>query len=198
MLAQWLEQLRQQCGLTYRQMALMLQQSSADGLIRYSCSQLARVVDHPDPQWPLVHAFTVACNGDVKRAQVLWADAAHAASGTSRTSGMRPESINHHHELLKEMRRIRIQAGNPSLDQLRSRARKAGQKLPKSTLGAMLKGQRLPGSKAFKAFLAACGEPEGALRAWEEALERCREEQRKLRAQARRAKTMALLLASPA
>lgn len=198
MLAQWLEQLRQQCGLTYRQMALKLAQSGADGLIRYSHAQLARVVGHPNPQWPLVHAFTVACNGDVERAQVLWADAAHAAADTSRTSGMRPESINHHHELLKEMRRIRIRAGNPSFHQLQSRARKAGQKLPKSTLCAMLGGQRLPGSKAFNAFLMACGVPEGALRAWEEARQRCQDEQRELSAQARRARAVRLPLASPA
>ena len=189
-LAQWLMDQYKQRGLSYRKLASALAGDGYEGVTPYSHAQLARVTVRADLSWSLVHAFTVACEGDVEEARALWAQAAHAASALSQGRGMRPESINHHHELLKEMRRLRIQAGNPSLARLQSQARKAQRKLPKTTLGPVLAGQRLPKPQTLRAFLFACGVPQGTWEAWEMALGRCQEEQRRLRAQARQTRSL--------
>ncbi|WP_431921115.1 hypothetical protein [Nonomuraea jabiensis] len=55
------------------------------------------------------------------------------------------------------LRRVQIQAGNPSLRELEQRARRRGRRMPRSTVGDMLTGKSLPRQALMLTFLQACG-----------------------------------------
>jgi vWA-MoxR associated protein C-terminal domain/Effector-associated domain 2/vWA-MoxR associated protein middle region 0 len=70
------------------------------------------------------------------------------------------------------LQRLRVAAGSPSLRDLETHARRLGQHLPKSTVGEMLAGRRLPRRAMVMAFVRACGVDEDESLRWREAWER--------------------------
>lgn len=67
------------------------------------------------------------------------------------------DSITTVADLGRELRNLRISAGNPSLRELEKRAKKQGLYLPHSTAGNAQSGKILPGLNVVQAFVQACG-----------------------------------------
>lgn len=173
-LAQWLESLRQQAGLTYQQMA----HKTKAGFAPATLWRAARGTTVP--RWPVVEAFAAACGGDLEQARRMWAAAAEqrrsarsAAPGTRGEPVLRPEFIHNPAQLLQAMRAMQIEAGGLSLRELEARATSQGVTLlPHSTVGAVLRGERMPAKRTLVHFVQACGVSRAPTGAWEDAWDR--------------------------
>ncbi|MFD8384995.1 helix-turn-helix transcriptional regulator [Streptomyces sp. NPDC059679] len=173
-LAQWLRSLRQQAGLTYQQMA----HKTRAGFASATLWRAARGTTVP--RWPVVEAFATACGGDLGQARRMWTAAAEQrrssrspALGSRSEPVLRPEFIHTPAQLLQAMRAIQLEAGGLSLRELEARATSHGVTLlPHSTVGAVLRGERMPSKKLLVHFVEACGVSRAPTAAWEDAWER--------------------------
>ncbi|MBQ0888767.1 helix-turn-helix domain-containing protein [Streptomyces sp. RM72] len=186
-LAQWLRSLRRRAGLSYRQMARQATLQSGQPVPHLRFFHAAR--GDRLPAWPVVQEYVRVCGGDERHAERLWkkAEAATAPPGTRprhRRPVLPPQYICEPVELLDAMRALRFAHGNKTLRQLEATATENGVSfLPRSSLGAVLSGQRRPSKTLLLAFVRVCGgiepgTPEARL--WEQAWERADAYQRGL------------------
>ncbi|MER5513052.1 helix-turn-helix transcriptional regulator [Streptomyces sp. NPDC002766] len=175
-LAQWLEALRQQAGLSYLQMAQQVQ-----GKHQFSAATYWRAVRGSRvPRWPVVDSFVRACHGDAAaraRAHRLWDTAARLQRPVAalRTPALDPMFVTNPGELRAALLALHRRAGCPSLRDLERRATVHGVTvLPHSTLGAVLRGERMPSEHLLAYFIAACGVPTAPPHVWEQARLRAR------------------------
>ncbi|MCG0284084.1 helix-turn-helix transcriptional regulator [Streptomyces sp. PSAA01] len=174
-LAQWLRSLRQQAGLTYQQMA---HKTPTAGFAPATLWRAARGTTVP--RWPVVEAFATACGGDLEQARRMWAAATEqrrslrsASPGIRGEPVLRPEFIHTPAQLLQSMRAMQLEAGGLSLRELEDRAISHGVTLlPHSTVGAVLRGERMPAKRLLIHFVEACGVSRAPTGAWEDAWDR--------------------------
>ncbi|MBL1110910.1 helix-turn-helix domain-containing protein [Streptomyces sp. 110] len=170
-LAQWLRSLRRQAGLTYQQMAHTTQAGFAPATL-WRAARGTTV-----PRWPVVEAFATACGGDLEQARRMWAAAAEqrrslrsAVPSDRGEPVLRPEFIHNPAQLLQSMRAMQLEAGGLSLRELEDRATSHGVTLlPHSTVGAVLRGERMPSRMLLIHFVQACGVSRAPTGAWEDA-----------------------------
>lgn len=177
-LAQWLRMIRDEAGLTYRQMAERVAHTG------YSAVTLSRA-DNGDfvPKWEVTEAYAAACGVARAQARRMWEQAARPAGSVehSRTAvrlrgrGRSLELVLEPAHLLQLMHQLYLSAGHPSLRELQKRARiNDFGNLPRSTLGDVLAGVRMPSERLLVSYVRSCGEPEHRVYAWTEALSRAR------------------------
>ncbi|WP_262705795.1 MULTISPECIES: helix-turn-helix transcriptional regulator [Streptomyces] len=170
-LAQWLRSLRQRAGLTYQQMA----HTTLAGFAPATLWRAARGTTLP--RWPVVEAFASVCGGDLEQPRRMWAAAAEqrrslrsSVPGNRSEPALRPEFIRNPAQLLQAMRAMQIEAGGLSLRELEDRATSHGVTLlPHSTVGAVLRGERMPSRMLLIHFVEACGVSRAPAGAWEDA-----------------------------
>lgn len=186
-LAQWLRRIRDEAKLTYKQMTRRVTIAS------YSAVTLSRS-DNGDflPKLEVVEAYATACGVPKSQARRMWEQAANRAQPTGATdnsgnqNGSTPrvtrgrirslELVHKPVHLLQVMHQLHLSAGHPSLRELQKRARKHGLgALPRSTLGDVLAGIRMPSERLLVTYVRTCGEPEHRVVAWLEALSRARD-----------------------
>ncbi|MEU5032329.1 helix-turn-helix domain-containing protein [Streptomyces milbemycinicus] len=173
-LAQWLRSLRQQAGLAYQQMA----HTTPAGFAAATLWRAARGTTVP--RWPVVEAFATACGGDLGQARRMWTAAAEQrrfsrspAPGSRSEPVLRPEFIHTPAQLLQAMRAMQLEAGGLSLRELEARATSHGVTLlPHSTVGTVLRGERMPSRMLLIHFVQACGVSRAPTGAWEDVWER--------------------------
>ncbi|MET9554525.1 hypothetical protein [Streptomyces sp. NPDC006645] len=159
-LAQWLGSLRQLSGLSYREMALRATTDPSNPFphMRFYYADKGRSL----PSWQVVLAYVRVCDGEERRAERLWKRARTATAppdspgaGAGRRRVLAPSFIREPIELLDAMHEMRFTHGNKPLRVL---AEQAGVgRLPRSTLGAVLAGKRMPSKDLFMAFVQVCG-----------------------------------------
>ncbi|MDN3259191.1 hypothetical protein QWJ26_05075 [Streptomyces sp. CSDS2] len=185
-LAQWLRSLRRRAGLSYRQMARLATLHSGRPVPHLRFFHAAR--GDRLPSWPVVQEYVRVCGGDERHVERLWkkAEAATAAPGirSRRRPVLPPQYICEPLELLDAMRALRFAHGNKTLRELEAAATENGVSfLPRSSLSAVLNGQRRPSKTLLLTFVRVCGGVEpgtpGA-RLWEQAWERADAYQRGL------------------
>jgi len=160
-----LRELRRRSGLTYRELA------RSTGL---AVSTLSAAVNGRNlPSWSVTRAYTVACDGDVRRVRALWQEAVAAAGrpvpsddfspsenppdpGTAQTPG----------DFVELLRQLRAWANGPSLSTLNARS---GGHLPPSTVSENLQRNRLPRLDFVSAFASACALDEDQVQLWKDA-----------------------------
>ncbi|GAA3635752.1 hypothetical protein GCM10022223_62740 [Kineosporia mesophila] len=176
-LARSLRALREDAGLTYRTMAAQIADPGC------SAATLSRA-DSGDllPRKEVVVAYGTACGASREQMVHVWNQAAgrarrlNAATGGARVETLhagavfRPrllELIWEPVHLLLAMHHLRSSAGEPSLREIQSRARRLGlPPLPKSTVADLLSGIRLPTEQQFMTYVTCCGVPEAEERRW--------------------------------
>jgi hypothetical protein len=146
------------------------------------------------PRRPVVAAYARACGAtpaELRNVHQLWerasmnrpnpapspATAAIPAPPAPPRRQRRPDLFLEPADLLAEMHRVRLKAGQPSLRELERRARWMGSDpLPKSTVSDILAGVRLPNRQQLMIYLRCCGLPEPELGDWSTAHDRvCQE-----------------------
>ncbi|MFD3422119.1 hypothetical protein [Streptomyces decoyicus] len=161
-LVDWL--LRHKGRRTYEQVAAA---ATGRGIAVHPCT-LRRAVDGRLPTWRTVAAYAAGTGADPDEAGRLLTAArkaaARAGASPSRPRPYSPGRITTRKGLATAMRRIRDEAGSPSLRALQNAPQAAG-RLPRSTLCAVLRGQRLPTAVQLSTFLAVCRTPDRAARA---------------------------------
>ncbi|WP_138896679.1 helix-turn-helix domain-containing protein [Streptomyces chryseus] len=157
-LAQWLRSRRQLSGLSYRQMAAKATTDPHQPVphLRFYHADRGRKL----PAWQVVESYVRVCGADERQAERLWkkAETATAAPGSPaarRRPVLAPEFIGEPIELLDAMRAMRFSHGNRSLREL-DQAAGLGL-LPRSTLGAVLSGKRMPSKDLLMVFVRVCG-----------------------------------------
>jgi transcriptional regulator with XRE-family HTH domain len=164
-LALALRALRQEVGLTYRELAAIANYSHGVLSAAAGGSRL--------PSWAVVQAFVTACGVDDAEWRVRWERAkATPVKATveppadvtppavSARSVVDPRGARTPAEFVEHMRELRVWANQPSLRALAARARRAGHVLPVSTLHDSLTRDRLPSHDVVIAFVVACGAPD--------------------------------------
>lgn len=175
-LARWLQSLRRSAGLSYRQMSEQstLRLHRSVHFLKFYRADRGRSL----PAWQVIHDYVRICGGDLRRAERLWKRAAspttHSDGGTrQRFSAPLPQHVAEPFELLGAMRALRFRHGNKSLRELEQAAIQDGvSHLPRSTLGAVLSGRRVPSRQLVLTFVRACSGAEfdtHAARVWEQA-----------------------------
>ncbi|MFF4604027.1 hypothetical protein ACFY12_15040 [Streptomyces sp. NPDC001339] len=178
-LAQWLRSLRRRSGVSYRQMARLatLQPDQPVPHLRFFQADRGNRL----PAWAVVQDYVRVCGGDVRHAERLWKKA-HTATATPgarprrRRTVLPPQYICEPIELLDAMRALRFAHGNKTLRELELAATENGVSfLPRSSLGAVLSGKRMPSKALLLTFVRVCGgvepgTPQALL--WEQARER--------------------------
>jgi hypothetical protein len=176
-LAWWLGSLRRRSGMSWDQMARIAVGSGLP-VTRSTLYRAAR--GETLPKWRTVQAFTRVCGGDEREAKRLWTAAARheAADGGAapRVAAPPPRFITEPWQLVHAMREMCREHGNPTLRELEERAYiDVGNRvslLPKSTLGAVLRG-RMPARDLLLNFVRYCGNvPESRLGDWADAWDR--------------------------
>jgi len=184
-LALWLRSVRDNAGLTYRQMADKI------GGARYSPVTFSRA----DSGWFLprrevVEAYAGVCGASRREAQRMWLRAATVGDVPSTRSRTRDraeprypggpvrriELIYEPAHLLEAMNQLRVSAGLPSLRVLQRLARAGGYgPLPRSTLGEVLAGVRMPSEALLVSYVRSCGESRDRVAAWRGAWQRAQD-----------------------
>jgi hypothetical protein len=179
--------LRRRSGLTYRSMAASIDEPGCSAVTLSRADRGDRL-----PRLPVVSAYARACGAtpaELRNVHQLWERAsmnrqnpdppssAAAVIPASSRRQRRPELILEPADLLAEMHRVRLQAGQPSLRELERRARWMGSDpLPKSTVSDILAGVRLPNRRQLMIYLRCCGLPEPEISTWSTAHDRvCQE-----------------------
>ncbi|MGI5451328.1 helix-turn-helix domain-containing protein [Streptomyces sp. CA-243310] len=181
-LALWLRAQRRRAALTY---AAMAQHINYD----FTASMLSRAAGGKTvPTWQVVEAFARACQGDAAEGRRLW-KAARAAEHTRRRRAgefedladkvvqvySHPKVIETVGELRRAMVHLRARDGQPSLAQLQQRAgqnQDGRHRLPKSSLGAVLRGDAVPTRGHVVAFAHALGMSRRKTEEWGKAWDR--------------------------
>ncbi|MEU8030702.1 hypothetical protein AB0C13_18960 [Streptomyces sp. NPDC049099] len=178
-LAQWLQSLRRLSGLSYRQMAQLSSDQTNQQVPHLRFFQADR--GNRLPAWRVVQDYVRVCNGDLRHAERLWKKAEAAtvspdARPRRQRSALPPQYICEPLELLDAMRALRFAHGNKTLRELEVAAVDGGVSyLPRSSLGAVLSGKRMPSKTLLLNFVKVCGGVEpGSPTAllWEQAWER--------------------------
>lgn len=184
-LAQWLRSLRHLSGLSYRQMERLstLHTHRTVPYLRFYRADRGSGL----PAWRVVQDYVRICGGDIRDAKRLWKKAeAATATADGQPQRRRPvlplQYIGEPIELLDAMRALRFNHGNKTLRELELAAGEKGvSHLPRSTLGAVLGGKRMPSKRLLLTFVRVCGEVEPGTqtaRMWERAWERADSYQR--------------------
>ncbi|MFD3504128.1 helix-turn-helix domain-containing protein [Streptomyces sp. NPDC058678] len=157
----WLRGQKERAGLTYAQMAE-----------RPECTVTPTTLSRADdgsrlPTWQAARAYAEACGADLVQAERLWCRARYRArqQHQSGRAGSRPETVMDFADLRQAMVELRERCGGWSLVTLSQRAPTG--LLPRSTLGAVLRGTALPRRDLLIAFVMACGVQD--IRPWERA-----------------------------
>jgi len=169
----WLRGQKERAGLTYVQMAEQPECTVA-------ASTLSRADDGSRlPTRQTVHAYAAACGADPAQAERLWCRARYRfrQQRQARRIGPRPETVLDFADLRQAMAELRERCGGPSLAQL-SRHAPTGL-LPRSTLGAVLRGTALPRKDLMLAFVRALGVQD--TRVWERAWDKAAQTRSQLR-----------------
>jgi len=181
--------LRRRSGLTYRSMAALIDEPGCSAVTLSRADRGDRL-----PRRPVVAAYARACGAtpaELRSVHQLWerasmnrpnpapspATAAIPAPPAPPRRQRRPDLFLEPADLLAEMHRVRLKAGQPSLRELERRARWMGSDpLPKSTVSDILAGVRLPNRQQLMIYLRCCGLPEPELGDWSTAHDRvCQE-----------------------
>ncbi|WP_442789178.1 helix-turn-helix domain-containing protein [Kitasatospora sp. NBC_01302] len=162
-LAQFLRDLRERAGLTYRQMVDVLEGRQGCSLATLSRADRGTTL----PTFKTVEGYVSACGGDLVVATRLWQQAVRDYRYLDRNPGkpiprrrprpvVDPDFIYEPLQLRDAMVHMRMQAGDPSLRQLAAGAQALGLGLPRSTLSDVLAGRRLPSPSMLRAFVRVC------------------------------------------
>jgi hypothetical protein len=161
-LAAALRRLRNESGLTYRQLA---------ALTGYRIPTLSAAASGTRlPSRDVTSTWVRACHGDERSVLALWERAyATMERPTPESPGLtgRPPRPGRHAspaDFVHEMRRLKVWAGDPSLTTLNHRSRG---ELPPSTVSEALRKDRLPRRELAVAFARACGLEDDEIREWE-------------------------------
>ncbi|GAA2120302.1 hypothetical protein GCM10009759_69040 [Kitasatospora saccharophila] len=166
----WLRAQRQVCGLTYAQMATASTPA-------YTSTALSRAASGSSvPTWNLTEAYAKVCGADLRTADRLWRAARwaeHRSRQEARADGQdiaakwydvlatQLRLISDHVSLRRAMIGLRAKGGQPSLARLQKLAGRSGSGgwcLPASSLGAILRGEAVPGIRHVLAFVRAMGD----------------------------------------
>lgn len=189
-LAKWLRAQRERRGLTYAAMATRTE-------CRFTASALSRGASGRIPSLPLVEAFARACDADVDQAVRLWKAARKAREERRRRAGISPEfrdlafsvrsALTHHalvdtfgqlHGVMVEMRARHGQRSLSALQELAGRTPDGRNRLPKSSLSVILRGEAVPSREHLTAFMEAMDLPPDAVRCWQRVWDRISEAER--------------------
>lgn len=85
---------------------------------------------------------------------------------TAGSGDVDPAKITTVAELAAQLRRLRLHAGNPALREIERRAQQRGRQLPRSTLAAVLAGDRPPRREVLLALLRVLGVPDSEIPGW--------------------------------
>jgi transcriptional regulator with XRE-family HTH domain len=178
--------LRRRSGLTYRSMAALIDEPGCSAVTLSRADRGDRL-----PRLPVVVAYARACGAtpaELRSVHQLWERASMnrpnpalpssaAATALPSRRQRRPDLFLEPADLLAEMHRVRLKAGQPSLRELERRARWMGaDPLPKSTVSDILAGVRLPNRRQLMIYLRCCGLPEPEIGNWSTAHDRvCQE-----------------------
>jgi DNA-binding XRE family transcriptional regulator len=162
-----LRRLREQAGLTYRDLA---------DRAGYSLATLVGASDGRRlPTWQVTHAYVVACRGDVDAIRSLY-DQALTAEGRPVPDPSQavadlpdPGRAATSAQLVASMKWLRMWAGNPSLAELN---RRSGGYLPPSTISGVLRREGLPRRDLVIRYIRACGLPDSVVGQWASAWDR--------------------------
>ncbi|MGW7317392.1 helix-turn-helix domain-containing protein [Streptomyces sp. NPDC054865] len=168
-LALWLRAQRRRAALTY---AAMSQRINYD----FTASMLSRAASGKTvPTWQVVEAFARACDVDSTEGRRLWKAARAAKEHTRRRraaefedladkvyqANAHPKVVETVGELRRAMVHLRARDGQPSLAELQRRAGRVSDggkhRLPKSSIGAVLRGDAVPTRGHVVAFTRALG-----------------------------------------
>lgn len=186
-LALWLRAQRRP-PLTYAAMETWLHEHHKHlDLTFYTASALSRAASgHAVPVWPLVEAYTKACDGDIIEARHIWQEARQAEPRRRELAALvgevvahrlvqHPELIDNFAELRRAMVVLRAQGGRLSFAELQDRAGRTEQgrhRLPRSSLSAVLRGDALPRRSHVTAFAQALGVTRRRVEEWGRAWDR--------------------------
>lgn len=131
------------------------------------------------PRREIFDAFVVGCGSDPEEAeeQWQWAEFLKSLPVSWEMFRMGPEAVTTHGELRQALVQL-VKKSDESLRQLESRARARGGRLRRSTLSDALRGRHRFGRTMVADLARACGEPEDAVTAWDEAWQRAERERR--------------------
>ncbi|MFC8980991.1 helix-turn-helix domain-containing protein [Streptomyces sp. NPDC057411] len=182
-LALWLRAQRQRQGITYAAMAQRINHE-------FTASILSRAASGKGiPTRQVVEAYARACGADPADGRRLWKAARYAAQAQRRqgTEGFQdladklgqalshPKLIETEGQLRRAMVQLRARDGQPSLAELQRRAgldSEGRHRLPKSSLGAVLRGDAVPTRQHVVAFAEAMGMSRRKVEEWEHAWDR--------------------------
>lgn len=180
-LALWLRAQRRRAALTY---AAMAQSINYD----FTASVLSRAAGGKSvPTLPVVEAFVRACQADAAEGRRLWKAARAAEHNRRRTGDFQDlaatiDQVFSHPKLIEDVRglrramvHLRTLDGQPSLAELQRRARRTPDgkhRLPKSSLGAVLRGAAVPTRGHVVAFAEALGMSRRKVAEWGNAWDR--------------------------
>ncbi|AZM73515.1 hypothetical protein D1J63_00015 [Streptomyces sp. KPB2] len=117
---------------------------------------LRRAVDGRVPTYRVVQAWAAGAGVDPSRGEELLTRVRVAREPRAR-EGSDAWRITTSAGLVRAMKRVRARAGQPTERELAARG---GPRLPRSTLGAVLRGESHVTAELLQAFLSACGAPD--------------------------------------
>jgi DNA-binding XRE family transcriptional regulator len=163
-LARELRRMRNRADLTYHELAAKT---------GWTPSTLTAAADGQRlPSWPVTRAWVQACGGNGNAVLDLYERACivvgRPAPSRDLSAGKPPDpaAAATAAELLAQMARLRVWAGNPSL---RTLNRRSGGRLPASTVSEVLRKNSLPRRELVLDYVRACGIPDVAICEWERA-----------------------------
>ncbi len=180
--ARWMRTLRDRAELTNREIAESLRMSEST-VSRAMSGQGSRRLHN------LLLAMVFMADGSAEEAMDLMGRLgrrrrAHLGQPNEGILGSDPDLVSTPAELVRGMRVLRIQAGQPSLAELKRRS--PGRALAPTTINEVLLGQRFPSALVLARFVAACGvappESDRWARAWQRVM--LQEQQRGWRSKA--------------
>ncbi|MGW2305874.1 helix-turn-helix domain-containing protein [Streptomyces sp. NPDC001809] len=182
-LALWLRAQRRRAGITY---AVMAQRINHE----FTASILSRAASgNGIPTRQVVEAYARACDAEPADARRLWKAARYAEQAQRRQGAedfhdladklgqalSHPKLIETEGQLRRAMVQLRARDGQPSLAELQQRAGldcEGRHRLPKSSLGAVLRGVAVPTRQHVVAFAETMGVSRRKVEEWERAWDR--------------------------
>lgn len=150
-LALWLREQKTRVGLSYRELGRRVY--THPGVLARAAS------GNVMPTWNTVEAYVHGCGADLTRAHRLWRRARaeqHEPDKWVPAPRLRPEYLKDFRGLQLGMIALRRECGQPTLRELEKIAAAQGNRLPRSTLGAVLRGRAIPSESLMLAFVEAC------------------------------------------
>jgi OmpA-OmpF porin, OOP family len=163
-LARELRRMREQAGLTYRELSAKTGRSPS--------TLTAAAVGNQLPSWQVTRSWIQACGGDAEAVLRLYERACAEAGRPAPDPDLSSEDPpvpgveGTAAEFLDQMTWLRIWAGNPSLRTLNKRS---GGRLPPSTISEALRRDTLPRRELVLDYVRACSAPDSTVQTWERA-----------------------------